>query len=223
MANFKKVCVIGLGLMGGSLFKALQERGIEIVEDGEAELTIIATPLSAIVATASKLKAPLVIDIGSIKGEIVKEFEKLTSDTQEFIATHPMAGSEKSGYAHSRSDLFHAAPWIITLHRKNSAEGLNKIKALITLLGAKALVMDANVHDERVALISQLPHRLSVMLFEFVKQSDPEALEMAGPGFKSMTRLAEDNLQMREEMRQMNENAFQKCLQEFYAYYTFRN
>lgn len=209
--------------MGGSIAKALQEKGIEIVDDGEAELTIIATPLSAIVSAAHELKAPLVMDIGSIKGEIAKEFEKLTTEAQEFIATHPMAGSEKSGYENSRSDLFHAAPWVITPHGKNSAEGLNKIKTLIGLLGAKALVMDADVHDERVALISQLPHQLSVMLLDFVKQSDPEALEMAGPGFKSMTRLTADNPQMREEMRHMNDNAFQKCLQEFYAYYTVRN
>lgn len=209
--------------MGGSIAKALQEKGIEIVDDGEAELTIVATPLSAIVSTAHKLKAPLVMDIGSIKGEIAKEFEKLTSDAQEFIATHPMAGSEKSGYENSRSDLFHSAPWVITPHEKNSAKGLNKIKTFIALLGAKVLMMGADVHDEKVALISQLPHQLSVMLLEFVKQSDPDALEMAGPGFKSMTRLAADNPQMREEMRLMNGKAFQKCLQEFYAYYTVRN
>ncbi|MBI5346489.1 MAG: prephenate dehydrogenase/arogenate dehydrogenase family protein [Chlamydiae bacterium] len=225
MKKFKKILIIGLGLMGGSIEKCLKEKGIEVTLDEKenVDLAVIATPLSTIIPIAKKIKAPLVIDIGSLKADITKAFEEMTSKNFEFVATHPMAGSEKQGYENSQADLFIGASWVITPHKKNSDKNLKKVEHFIELLGAKPLFMDPKIHDRRVALISQLPFTLSKMLFDFVNEKDPESLSMAGPGFKSMTRLKDDNPKMRKEMTLLNEKAFKEFLKEFYEYFTLHH
>lgn len=206
-----KIGIIGSGLMGGSLYKGiagahlLESDWMERIE--EFELLILAVPISAILEIAEKIgehppkKPLLVLDIGSVKKEIAKKFEELTRGNLEFLATHPMAGKEKSGYEESDPAIFEGAAWVITPHAKNTAASLQTAEALIRQLGANPMRMDAAEHDRRAALVSQLPYLISKALFDFV---DPESLAMAGPGFKSMVRLASDNLELRREIARYN-------------------
>lgn len=229
--RFQKIGIIGLGLIGGSIAKKLHREGYSLYTvksksvdiqkakpilttvfptlDAlvkEIDLLIIATPLSTILSIAKKIKSDhplLVIDVGSVKGKIVKEFEKLTKDRLEFLSTHPMAGTEKKGFDASNPDLFKNAPWIITPHKKNKT----KIEPFLRKLGAKPMKMGAKDHDEKVALISHLPMLISKFLWDFVEKKDPKSIPIAGPSFRSMTRLARGNEDLYKDI--VNENLAQ--------------
>lgn len=236
---FQKVGIIGLGLIGGSIAKALKREGYYVATvkskspdvakakntidrvfptlDAlvqEVDLLILATPLSTILPIARQIKADhplLVIDVGSVKGPIVKEFAKLTKGKVEFLSTHPMAGTEKSGFAAADPDLFKGAKWILVPHKKNKA----KIEPWIQLFGATPIIMSAEEHDRKTALISHLPALISMALLDFVQEMDPESLEIAGPGFRSMTRLALGNHQLMDEIYAFNKKNLNKLWHEW--------
>lgn len=238
--EFKKIAIIGMGLMGGSIAKRMKEkdpsieigsltsansdlllaRSTEVIDQLFsnwdtlalwADLVVLAVPLSAVVpiaktiATLAPKKELIVIDIGSVKEEITAVFETLTADKVEFVATHPMAGKENWGFAHSASELFIDAPWIITPHLKNRRSTLQHICELISFLGGSPVEMQAQEHDRQVALISHLPALISQALLSFVATQGKESLKIAGPGFQSMTRLAHDNPDLYRDIYQMNQ------------------
>jgi prephenate dehydrogenase len=214
-----KIGIIGSGLMGGSLQKGidgavlLEGNWIEKIE--EIDILILATPITAILEIAEKIakrrvrKKLLVLDIGSVKKTITETFEKLTGGFLEFLGSHPMAGIEKSGYENSDPKIVQGAVWAITPHRKNTEGSIAAAEEFILSLGAKPMRMDAAQHDRLAAIVSQLPYLISKTLFDFV---DPESLAMAGPGFKSMVRLASDNLEMRREIGRYNRENIEHCL-----------
>jgi prephenate dehydrogenase len=111
-----------------------------------------------------------------------------------------MAGTEKSGFDASEPDLFKGAPWIVVPHKKNKAD----LDAWIRLFGAKPILMNAADHDRKTALISHLPALISKALLDFVQKMDPECLQIAGPGFRSMTRLAKGNPELMKEISSFN-------------------
>lgn len=222
--------IIGLGLMGGSIAKAVHARAphIEIVAllsgaEGlvrpvetlqelveSVDLLILAPPLSSIIEWAEriaqlKISRPLlVVDVGSVKSAIYTAFERLSTPELQFLPTHPMAGSERSGFEASRPDLFEGAAWVLTPHAKIERSSLEKMEHFIALLGAKRLYRTPQEHDRQAALISHLPYLIARDFLQFVQKEAPEALEMAGPGFRSFTRLAHSNPQMREEIAAYN-------------------
>jgi prephenate dehydrogenase len=223
----RRIGILGLGLIGGSIFKALKEkRDVVVGEDvlerlGEIDILILAVPISSILEigkklASKKLEAPLVIlDVGSVKEVIAKHFEEWTKSSLEYVATHPMAGKEQSGFENSDPNLFQDAPWVITPHAKNTEIVLKQVEELIQLLGAHPIRMEASLHDKRAALISHVPYVISKALLQFVSEEDRESLEMAGPGFKSMTRLARDNLALREEIGMYNKNNISAILKKW--------
>lgn len=178
-----------------------------------ADLIILAVPPKDVTAYASKIgkmafqdSSLIVIDVAGVKGSIVRMFERFASPILEFVGTHPMSGKETSGFSHSSSILFAGAPWIITPHAKNTSEALDQVSHFLAFLGANPIRLDAETHDECAALVSQLPGLISEKLYQFVKQSREESLSLAGPGFKSMTRLAHDNPDLRQEVIRENQS-----------------
>jgi len=243
--HFTKVAIIGMGLMGGSIAKALSGTSIATLEHADicktieakaldldemiawADLIILAVPLSKIVPIArtiwekrEQIQGRLVVmDIGSVKTAITAVFEELSCDKVEFVSTHPMAGSEKSGFEHSSKTLFQDAPWIVVPHPKNVEKTLDRISFLIGTLGAKPMKMDAETHDRKTALISHFPALLSRLLLDFVMHEDPESLLIAGPGFRSMTRLANEPLERFQEMAVQNRENLEIIIKKWSAFY----
>lgn len=250
---FQRIGLIGLGLMGGSIAKALKlkNKNIELftlksdvynsldaIESGllnkeystltdfleNSELIILCTPISTIIPLAKQIASVsvshklLIMDIASVKSEITKTFEDLTNVNLEYFSTHPMTGSENSGFKNSLATLFVNAPWIVVPHGKNSQEGLFQIKAFFEFIGAKPIVLDAKTHDIQTALISHIPGQISNDILNFVKQKDPSSLKIAGPGFKSMTRLAHSNPLLRSEIASFNKMNIEKYLKEWLDY-----
>lgn len=171
-----------------------------------ADLIVIASPIDTVLELAQKIaKIPLnkkvtVIDVASVKEQISEVFEASTSEMIEFLPTHPMAGSEKMGFAGARLGLFMDRPWVITPHKKNTESTIGSLTKLITLLGSKPVILDPATHDLYVSVVSHLIFVMSTYLFAFVKDTSSETLTVAGTGFETTTRLAHGNPKMHEQI-----------------------
>ena len=192
-----------------------------------AELIILASPLSTLSPLAKEIaelcpkeKKLLVIDVGSVKAAVFPCFETLTTENLEFLSTHPMAGKELGGFANSEPNLFQDCCWILSPHAKNTSGAIEMILRVVKSLGATPTSIDPKKHDRQVALISHLPALLSRSLMRFVQKADPESLTIAGPGFKSMTRLSHDNPQMQREIGEFNREEIAKQLELFFRIYS---
>ena len=221
--------IVSLGLIGGSLFKCLCETdnnifavtrnpgtiesakvlsknvsdNFEILKD--CDVVFVASPINKTLEVLDKLENIvsnncIVLDCAS-----VKEFVMQKKRPYKFLGSHPMAGTEFSGYEHSFKELFQGAKWVLTPDNNFSEEDILKIEDIIeNYTGAQVIIADAKVHDEAVALISHMPLLLSQALFHCAKDN-PLALKLASSGFRDMTRLATSNLEMAKDMRDFNE------------------
>jgi len=187
-----------------------------------SELIILASPVSTITQLAEEIKPHThslekitIIDVASVKGDIIETFEKLTCKNVEYISTHPMAGKEKGGFKNSQATLFVNRPWVIVTHKENSNSGIESIKEFILYLGSNPILSEAKVHDQQAALISHLPSILSKLYYDFVKSIDAESMIISGPGFQSFTRLAHENNELRKDVNKYNQKAIHNYLNQW--------
>lgn len=148
----------------------------------------------------------IITDVGSVKSNIHKAVRDLGLEKQ-FIGGHPMAGSEKTGYANSSSFLLENAYYAVTKTDYTKEIDLNNLLTLINSTGAIAVVLDYRQHDYVVAAISHLPHLIASSLVNLVKDSDDEAEHMkriAAGGFKDITRIASSSPEMWQQICDTN-------------------
>ena len=192
-----------LALKQGYISKAVASMA-ELVS--ECEIIIMASPIATVeliakeIAVAEPTTDTIIIDIASVKEKIASTFENLYSSSLPFLATHPMAGSEKMGFAKADGMLFVDKPWIICPHKKNKPAEIEKVKQFIEYLGSKPLVLTPKKHDKQVAIVSHIVFLLSTYLFAFVSEKHPDALPLAGSGFLSQTRLASGSPAMHSQI-----------------------
>lgn len=222
-----KIGIIGLGLIGGSIFKALQNKyelvavsssvqGENISKDYEilkgADLIFVCTPMNAILSVLDKLEnilpeTAIVTDVCSLKGFVSKK-----KYTYKFIPSHPMAGTENSGWESSFAELFEGAKWVITPIEGALKEDLALLETVINSLGAKVVITTPEEHDKAVALISHMPMVVAQALCENIKDNKL-AQELVASGFRDTTRLALSNLEMAKDMVEMNYENISKSLE----------
>ncbi len=231
-----KVGIVGLGLMGGSFALALRERYeslhilgydhndqhcIEALERGlvdrvtdeleefaDRDLIVLAIPVDGIVAVTKELtfvsSETTIVDFGSTKKHIVDEIPPLIR--RNFVAAHPMTGTEKSGPAAALPDLYRGKV-VVLCDIESSGEKQRKLaKQIFGDLGMKIFYMDAQEHDRHAAFISHMPHALSYSLANAVmKQENPRAIiALAGGGFKDMSRIAKSSPDMWTDVFRQN-------------------
>jgi prephenate dehydrogenase len=202
-----RVTVVGTGLIGGSLALALKrafpqvqisgvdkpevlERArrlniIDTIEPTEPDLVILAAPVGDILKLLDQYAAggTLVTDVGSTKSVICRKAERMNVP---FIGGHPMAGLESSGPEAATADLFHNAPYFLCPVQSTPQGAVERMNQIAFAIGASPHTISADEHDRLVAQISHLPQLLSTLLAD---QTDANR-EFAGPGLRSMTRLA---------------------------------
>jgi prephenate dehydrogenase len=133
----------------------------------------------------------LVTDVGSTKRGIVSVAERLAAaQPRAFVGSHPMAGSEQSGFGVARADLFRGATVIITPTDASDPAAVKGVTALWETLGARVSALDPDTHDRVVAAISHLPHVAAWALVDAVGRFEPGALAFAARGFRDTTRIA---------------------------------
>lgn len=183
-----------------------------------SDLVVLAVPVGAMEALANRIPelAPgaLVTDVGSVK---VRPHASVGTVLAEqgvaFVGSHPMAGSEQSGFGAARDDLFEGACCIVTNEQKVAEERVEELVSFWESLGARAALMGAEKHDRLVARISHLPHMLAVICAE-VALSDPDDGAYAGQGLRDTSRVAAGEAGMWAEILLENREAVIPSLRE---------
>ncbi len=141
-------------------------------------------------------------DAGSVKGVIHRAVSELLPEAH-FIGGHPMAGSEKSGYANANDHLIENAYYILTPGECSTIDELNHYEKFVASLGAIPLIMSPDRHDYITAAVSHVPHLVAYSLVDLVKLKDTPAEYMkliAAGGFKDITRIAGSDPTMWEQI-----------------------
>lgn len=184
----------------------------------EAELIVLAVPVGAMVSLAARIPelAPnaLVTDVGSVKMYPHSSVgAQLATQGVPFIGSHPMAGSEQSGFQAAREDLFEGACCILTNEQGVSTEKVEQLAQFWESQGARTARMGAADHDRLVARISHLPHMLAVVCAE-VALAKIEDGSFAGPGLRDTSRVAAGEAGMWAEILMENREAVVPSLRE---------
>lgn len=174
----------------------------------EGSLAWLEEHAAALGSAAAAGTGPLVIDTAGIKGAICERAFSLAAEHGfTFLGTHPMAGTEHSGFAHARADLFRGAPMVLVPPAVPDAERLALLDRALTLLAPLGFgsfsVTTPETHDKVIAFTSQLAH---VVSNAYVKS--PTAQEHHGfsaGSYRDLTRVAHLNAPMWAEL--MCENA----------------
>jgi prephenate dehydrogenase len=159
----------------------------------------------------------VVTDVGSTKRGIVAAAGRLAAARPEvhFVGSHPMAGSERSGYAVARGDLFAGATVVVTPTESSDAHAVKGVGEFWAALGARVVTLDPDTHDRAVAAISHLPHVVAWALVDAVARFEPDALSIAARGFKDTTRIAAADPDVWREILLGNREAVQGSLATF--------
>ena len=222
-----KIGIIALGLIGGSILKALSSKNIELIaisqnkdslEKAKAyayktssqledlkgcEIVFVCTPISNTLETLDKLetildKSCIVTDVSSVKSFVMQK-----KRPYKFIGSHPMAGTEFNGFDASFKELFNQAKWVITPFEDTKNSDIKKLNEIISLTGAKTIITNAEEHDKAVALISHMPMIIAQALYKTAENNNL-AMKLASSGFRDMTRLAMSNITMANDMLTFN-------------------
>lgn len=247
----KTVGILGLGLIGGSLAKALRFRlGArhifavdkspqsikEAVDDGvieagsteidarilECDILFICTPVKTSMAFIDKFlhsvkPGCILTDVCSTKGEIIDYINSL-EQAPCFIGGHPMAGSEKTGYAAGSAHLFENAYYMLCPANSATQEAVAFLKEIIAGIGAIPVIMDAKEHDRITGSISHFPHVVASALVNLVQKTDTPDAKMqmlAAGGFKDITRIASSSPEMWENIVMSNKEQVVSILDSF--------
>jgi prephenate dehydrogenase len=124
-----------------------------------------------------------------------------------------MAGSERSGPMAASGRLFEGRAWAMTPKPGAESRAIDAVRALATLVGAVIVDMDARTHDEAVALVSHLPHLLSVLAAAQLNGAPDGHMALAGPGLRDVTRIAGSDTGLWLEILQGNADKVKALLQ----------
>lgn len=250
----RKLTLIGVGLLGGSLGMAAKQRGLagavfgyvrrrerigeclragaadrvtmELVEAvAGADLIVLCTPVGQMRLLVERLLpdiAPgaVITDVGSVKDGLVQDLETMVRRTgARFVGSHPMAGSEKTGVANARPDLFEDTVCVVTPTHRTSASALRRVKTLWQRVGARTITMPPAVHDDLVARSSHLPHILAGQLVNFVLGAGrgKQQAELCANGFRDTTRVASGSPEMWRDILVANRRRLARVIAEYIA------
>lgn len=217
MRLFNKVAIVGVGLIGGSVALAIKNKKLarqvigvsrrkstllsakknRAIDKGSqdlkiiqgADLVILATPVNTILNLAQAVSRvirsdAIVTDVGSTKQEIAVKLDKIFP---RYVASHPLAGSEKRGVDNASPDIFKNSLCVLTPTNNTNPETLKKIERLWRQLGAKVVFLRPDTHDKILAFISHLPHAIAFALIDIIPGG---FLKLGANSLKDTTRIA---------------------------------
>jgi len=197
MPGTRRALIAGLGLIGGSIGIALRARGWHVayldpfVDDpGDAadeRVTALVSADVVVLANPVDVAIQVVADSGQRTGVMTSVCSVMAPlravAGENFVAGHPLAGSEQRGLGAARGDLFRDKAWFVDREHPLVAE-------IVAACGARLELVDADDHDRAIALTSHLPQLLSTALAAHLEGVDPR---FVGTGLKTFLRLAESD------------------------------
>jgi prephenate dehydrogenase len=213
VSRTRRANILGLGLIGGSVGRALRDRGWHVSGDDHdsarlaravelgildatgldpgADITFVATPVLTLVDQVKRALAEtngLVTDVGSVKGVVVEAI-----GDPRFVGGHPMAGSELEGLDGADASMFEGAVWVLTPSADTADTTFSTVAGVVAELGADVVALPADRHDQVVAVISHVPHLTAATMMGLASDRAEEhaaLLRLAAGGFRDMTRIA---------------------------------
>ena len=227
MNKERNICIVGLGLLGGSYAMGLTGAGYTVTAvDVRPEAIRYALEKGIIAAGAVEDFAPLLagadalvdwlrnnqkhlkpgtllMDVCGVKSGVVEEIQGFLRPDAEFIASHPMAGKEVSGVEHADCAIFKPANFIIVPTEKNTPRGLAFARGLAETLGfAHITQLTCAEHDKMIGYVSQLTHAIAVSLMN--ANDNTHLAEYTGDSFRDLTRIAKINENLWSELFFLN-------------------
>lgn len=217
MRLFNKVAIVGVGLIGGSIGRAIKKRrlarrviGISrhkqtinsakrgcAIDQGftdisgvrGADLVILAAPVGSIIEVGLRI-IPLIKPQALVfdTGSTKQAIVRALEDKlPNFVGCHPLAGSQKQGVLNADANLFRDTLCIFTPTKRTPPAALKKARAFWKALGAKTVDMPPAMHDKYIAYVSHLVH---IAAFSLIESIPARALCFAASGLKDTTRIA---------------------------------
>ncbi|MAC44908.1 MAG: cyclohexadienyl dehydrogenase [Pelagibacteraceae bacterium] len=224
---FNKISIIGCGLIGSSILRAVEEKKLaskisvydksskvtdylknnlsieinnnisDVVKD--SDLVIIASPLSSyeeiLLSIKSNLKENTILtDTGSAKKEVNKIINNLNLKNVNWIASHPIAGTEYSGPESGFASLFKNRWCILSADKKASKDKINELEKFWSNLGSKVKSMSFEDHDYILSLTSHLPHAVAYSIVKTAINNEDkfkdDVIQYSAGGLRDFTRIA---------------------------------
>ena len=224
---FNKISIIGCGLIGSSILRAIVEKklaskisaydksskvidylkknfSIEVCNNisnavKDSDLVIIASPLSSykeiLLSIQSNLKENVILtDTGSAKKEVNKIISNLNLKNVNWIASHPIAGTEYSGPEAGFATLFNNRWCILSADNKVSKDKINELEKFWSNLGSKVKSMSFEDHDYILSLTSHLPHAVAYSIVKTAINNEDkfkdDVIQYSAGGLRDFTRIA---------------------------------
>lgn len=250
----KKLCIIGVGLIGGSLSIALRRTGychevigagrhserLQIAKDlkvvdcfstdlseavSDADMVFVAVPMGAMAAVFKQIDGhvkpgAVITDGGSAKVSVIEDAKVyLKQSYSQFVAGHPIAGTEQSGVEAAFGELYQNRKIILTPTEETSGQATAAVIAMWQAAGADVEIMDASQHDVVLAGTSHLPHLLAYGLVNclFESNNSESYFKYAAGGFRDFTRIASSDPVMWRDICLSNKAAVLDSLQQYQA------
>jgi len=244
LITISHLAIVGVGLIGGSLARALRAAGCvaritgigrgeanlikakelgiidcwshDIAAVADADMVVVAAPMGSyaqlFAALAKHVRCDAIVtDVGSTKQHALAMAARYLTASIRFVAAHPIAGTEHSGAAASRGDLFQDKLLIVTPDGTTEAQAEAQIKAMWQRVGANVITMQAARHDELMAAVSHLPHIAAFAIVNAVsnqgEQGGDDPLQFAAGGFRDFTRIASSSPTMWRDIALTNRDA----------------
>tara|TARA_R110002096_G_scaffold221744_4_gene410623 strand:- start:87 stop:938 length:852 start_codon:yes stop_codon:yes gene_type:complete len=224
--NNPDMIIHGISRKDATLDEALSLKLIDkkaTLEDiKHADLVIVSIPVDATVKLLPIIldlipDTGLVVDAGSTKEAICKAVENHPK-RRNFLAMHPIAGTEHSGPSAAISGLFEGKTNIVCEVEKTTFKLQEKALKLFTGIGMRIRYMNPEAHDKHIAYMSHLSHISSFMLGKTVidkEKNERDIFDMAGSGFASTVRLAKSSPEMWTPIFKQNKTNVIETLEEY--------
>lgn len=250
--KINKLCIIGVGLIGGSLSIALRKAGyckevigagrsadrLQIAKDlnvvdsfstdikqavADADMIFVAVPMGAMAAVFKQIdghvkSGAVITDGGSAKASVIDDAKKyLVKSYAQFVAGHPVAGTEQSGVEAAFGELYENRRIIVTPTDATNQQAVDDVTNMWQAAGAIVETMSATHHDDILAGTSHLPHLLAYGLVNCLFESkDSESyFKFAAGGFRDFTRIASSDPVMWRDICLSNKAALLDSLEKY--------
>ena len=189
-----------------------------------ADLIILCTPLGANEAVAREIgprlkSGAIVSDVGSCKVSVIKDVGPHLPEDVHLVPAHPIAGTEHSGPESGFDTLFERRWCVLTPEDGTDEAAVKKVADLWQTVGSNVEVMDAEHHDQVLAITSHLPHLISYTIVdtatELERELQKEVVRFSAGGFRDFTRIAASDPTMWRDVFLSNRDAVLEILGRF--------
>ena len=225
-SHYPEAKVFGIDANENHLHQAIQlgiiDQATTFDTLSQAEIVILAAPVDVCIDILPTIlnainENAIVFDVGSTKLPICDAIAE-HPNRRNFMATHPIAGTEFSGPSAAIKGLFVGKTNIICEVEKTTFKLQEKVLEIFQRLGMRIRYMNPKSHDKHIAYVSHLSHISSFMLGKTViekEKHERDIFDMAGSGFESTVRLAKSSPAMWTPIFKQNKNQVVKTLEEY--------